>query len=183
MYTPRLIHLTVRTGEFRPRVQLPAVQNTSMDCLLETSVISHRVKATPPRLQKLMFYHSLSVNVPSQRFLTALKTSLTLQMEYQFRNMRTTQEVTIPPLSQAVLQAQCPTRGLFSVQHTSRLATKHLMLMANYNVDIFPNKPFTVLLSSVSLCSLCLSKKAVAGHALTALERSLTVNALKKHPP
>lgn len=130
-----------------------------------------------------MFYHSSSVSITGQRSLTKPKTSLTLELEDRSREIRTKRKVTIPPISQTTVQAQCPTGGLCFFQNTLRLATKHLTLMANGIIDIFPHKPFNVLLSNFSPCSVHLSKNAVIGHALEVPERILTVQAPKPHLP
>lgn len=82
-------------------------------------------------------------------------------------------------MREAKVQAQCPTVGLFSVQSTPRLATKHIMLNVNWIMHIFPGKLFDLLLSNLSSCPVHLSKHTVTGHAFKALERILTVDALK----
>lgn len=84
-----------------------------------------------------MFYHSSSISVTGQPFLTKLETSLTLELEDQSRNTPTTQKVNTPPTSQGKVQAQCPTGGFCYVQNSPKPANKHLSLMANWTMDTF----------------------------------------------
>lgn len=51
--------------------------------------------------------------------------------------------------------------------------------MASEIMDILPHKPFNALLSSFSTCPVHPSENIFVGHGSEAMERILTVNALK----
>lgn len=156
------------------------VQNLAVDCLLGTSLIDHHVEAILPGLRKAVFYHSSSVAITCQRSLIKPKASFTLELERKSRIIQTTRKITTPPVSQPKVQAQCPTGKLCSVHNIPRLATKHLTLMANGIMNIFPHKPFNRLLSNYSSRPVHL-ETTVIGHDLEAPERTFTVDALKLH--
>lgn len=154
-----LIYLTVCSGGFRARAPFHLVLNLAVDCLLGTSLIERNVKAILPGLRKIVLFHSSSVAVSVQCSRTKPKTSITLEFEDRFREIRITQEFITTPMFQAKLQAQHPTEGRCFVQNLSRLASKHLTLLANGIMYIFVRKAFTVLLSSFSTCPAHHSKK------------------------
>lgn len=99
-----LTHSIVRLVDFRARVPFFVIQNLNVDCLLKTSFIDHHGKAVLRGPGRLVFRHSFSVAVIGERFLLKLNESLTLELRNRFRKVGTTQKVTIPPRSQAIVQ-------------------------------------------------------------------------------
>lgn len=105
------------------------VWDLAVDCIFGTSFIDHHVKAIILELRNVVFYHLPSVAITCQRSFAKPEISLTFESEDQSRKLRTTRKVTIPPVSQANLQARVPNSALCSVQNIQRLATKHLTLV------------------------------------------------------
>lgn len=158
-----------------------AVQNLAVHCLVGASFIDRSVKTTLLGLRKAGYFNPSSVAITGVRSFTKPITFLTLDLEDRSRNVRTTQKVTISPLSQANVQTKCPSCGLCFVGNTPRLTTENLALIANGIKGIIPHRPFNFLLSSFSLCWVHLSKNTDIGHAFEALERFRTVNASEIH--
>lgn len=71
---------TARNGEFRAKVQFLGVQTLAAECLQKNYFVDHHVTAILFRLRKDVFYHSLSVSITGQRFLTKPKRHLPLEM-------------------------------------------------------------------------------------------------------
>lgn len=111
-------YLTVSIGDFQGRVLFFMIQNLAVFCLLGTSFIDHHVKNILSGLWKVVFHHSPSLAITGQRSLPKPKTSLTFELEDRSEKIRTKRRVTTLPMSQAKVQAQCPTGGLRSVQKT-----------------------------------------------------------------
>lgn len=176
-----LIYLTVRTGDYLARTSFLVVQIRAVDSLPGASFTYHHVKALLPELQKGAFYHPLSVAIIGQRSRTEPKTSLTVELEDQSREIRTTRKITNRPVSQTKVQEHRPTEIPCSLHSSPRPKTKHLALMTNMITEIFPGNCFNVLLSNLFPCPAHLSKRTITGHALQALERSLTSHAPKPH--
>lgn len=142
------IYLTVRIVASRAKVPLLVVQSLAVDCLLALPLTDHHVKLILPAVWKNVFYLSPVVAMHWQRSHTKPNTSFNFELEVRSREFQTTLNMTIPPVSQANLQAQFPFVWLCSVQNTPTLLTKHFTITANRVIDIFLHKPFNLLLSN-----------------------------------
>lgn len=158
-----MVKVKVRFPKYRP------------DCLLETLFIHHHVNTNLHGLLRVVFYLSPFVSVTAQRVLSKPKTPLTIALEYQSRKTRTARKVTIPPMSRADVQKQCPTGGICSNQNPSRLAAEHYTSMVNGLMDIFPHKPFHVVLSNFFPLPVHLSRTSSPG-TLLELQNGLSLS-------
>lgn len=118
------ISITAHCREFRAREPFLVAQILAVSSLIGTPFIVQRLEPIPLRLWQVLFYQSVSVGSTSHRSLTRPKTSFTLKYKTDLKKkFRTTQKVTILPVSQADVQASIPAGELCLVQH--RPETRH----------------------------------------------------------
>lgn len=123
-----------------------------------------------------MRYHSPSLFITRQHFLTKPKTSITLELENRSQknpeNARNNYSASVPGKPASTMSSW---EALFKKPRRSARRLNEIL-------DIFQFKTFIVLLSSFSLCLLHLPDTTVTRHAFKFPERTLTSKTFEPYP-
>ena len=188
------IYLTVRIGEFTARVPFLVVTSLAVDCILGTTFLDRHVKAILPPQRKIIFHDAPPValvgttasrhdqKMASRGTARQLKPADASERKRgafptntPSRKIRLVKGVTIPPMTQAVVEVATPVGGLCFLQNSPKTAHKNLTLLAQGVMDVIPEEPFSAMLSNFGHRPIHIPKHTVVGLALPSPTHILTL--------
>ena len=182
------ILLTLRIGQLQMRVAFLVVSRLAADMILGTTFIDRHVRAILPSARKIALKGAPSVPIigETKKKGTPPPTAAEPQVDRPnttrtpastvSRKIRLARRVTVPPMSQTQVEVQSDIGGLSFLQNHPKMVHKHLALMANGVMELYPKRSFRVLLSNFSDQPANLPKNMVVGLALPAPTAILEVD-------
>ena len=143
--------LWVRLGQFQARIRFLVVSNMATTCILGTSFIDRFVKAIIPGRRKVVLYHSPAVAIVGSQSPAINGNAPDPAGDHTntvSNKLKVVKPLSIPPMTKATVTVQSDRGGLCFLQPNPKMATNQLSLMASGIMDIYPNKPFEVLVAN-----------------------------------
>ena len=152
-----ILPLWLRLGQFQDRIRFLVVSNMATTCILGTSFIDCFVKEIIPGRRKVVLYHSPAVAIVGSHSPTTYGNNPDPtgdKTNTVSNKLKVVKPLSIPPMTTAAVTVQSDTGGLCFLQPNPKMAFKQLNLMASCIMDIYPNKPFEVIVANFSLVKL-----------------------------
>ena len=138
-------------------------------CILGTSFIDRFVKAIIPGRRKVVLYHSPAVAIVGSQSPTTYGNAPDPagdRTKTVSNKLKVFKPLSIPPMTRATVTAQSDRGGVCFLQLNPKMALKQLSLMASGIMDIYPNKPFEVIVANFGHTPFKLARNAIVGLAI-----------------
>ena len=163
-----ILPLWLRLRQFQARMRFLFVSKMATTCILGTSFIDRFVKAIIPGRRKVVLYHSPVVAIVGSQSPTTYGNAPDTAGDHTktvSKKLKVVKPLSIPPMTRAPVTLQSD-RGLCFLQSNPKMALKQLSLMASGIKDIYPNKPFEVIVANFGHTPFKLARNAIVGLAI-----------------